>query len=473
MLGIRIPESARLVRNIGHALQYLVDHLTYFYVFYSNDWCSPGDALRADPEATVRFGREANPVLEDGARFYREALDRLRALAQGGDSANIPGQDARHPAYAASPEASLFILSHSPAAVAMRATLTEAQHLLLGSAAGEKTWFVGGLPKGAGVGPGCDPALSPEVLARCGALVRQCRSFIEEIFWPDMLLVARIFRTWATIGRTGTFLSWGEFPGPPGEASLFPGGVFTMDDPIRVRPADPDAVSEASDPAWTARDGDRYRLRFGPGEAAYHWANDDFRWFSVPRQAGQVCEVGPVARIIGAYAGGNAMVRSLVDAALSWLALPLLALDSTLGRVLARGVEAVVCIRAVEAWLGNLEAVLAAGNAPLRTGWTMPAAGEGIGLAELARGALLHRIRWENGRIVSHASLVPSLWNFSPRGGDGSLGPLERAVRSLAVADPARPIELFRLIHAFDPCNACVLRIEDRDTGRVLQSAVK
>ncbi len=473
LVGIRLPEAARLVRNIVHGLQFLLDHLTNFYVFYANDWLSPGAALRATPAKTAAFAGEANPCLRAGARFYAAAQERLAAQAASEGGGWFPGRDGEEPGYAVSPEASLCILSHVPAALAIRAKLAQAQKILQGSLAAVATWHVGGLPKSAGLAPGDNPDLSPAARAACAALVGECRRFIEDVFWPDVLHVGRAYREWAAIGRTDVLLSWGEFPGPGGGEPLFPGGVFRLGEAVAVRPAGLSALAVDQDPDWAAPDRARYRLRFGPGEPAYRWRGEAFRWFSAPRLDGQACEVGPLARVVGAYGQGNALVRSLADAALAALDLPLAALNSTLGRVLARGLEAVACIRAAGDWLRDLDVCLDRDDAALRVDWELPGAGEGVGLAELGRGALAHRLRLRDGRIVEHRALVPSLWNFSPRGGDGSPGPLERALRSAPVADPARPVELLRIIHTFDPCNACVLRVEDGDTGRVSRTNAK
>jgi Ni,Fe-hydrogenase I large subunit len=473
LVGINIPEPARLVRNTVHALQFLLDHLAHFYVFYGTDWCSLAAALRAAPGETAGFAHNWNPRLTAGEAFYRDAQTRLAALAAGAQGTVFATADGASARDAASPEASLLVLSHMDAAMAIRAKLTRAQKILQGTLAADATWHVGGLPPSASLTGGGNPDLSPAARAACAALVRECRRFIEDVFWPDAQLLGRVSRDWAAIGRSDAFLSWGEFPGPSGGDPLFPCGVFGLADGGWASPASPDAVTEDTQPAWSVADGDRYRLRFGPGERAYVWHNDDFHWFCVPRHAGRACEVGPLARVVGAYVRGNAMVRALVDAALARLGLPLAALAATPGRMLARGLEAVVCVRHAADWLLELEACLARGDAALRCSWDMPDAGEGIGLAELSRGALVHRIRLADRRIVAHEALVPSLWNFSPRDGDGVRGPLEQALLGTPVADPDHPAELLRIVHAFDPCNACVLRIEDDDSGRVVRTSAK
>jgi hypothetical protein len=111
--------------------------------------------------------------------------------------------------------------------------------------------------------------------------------------------------------------------------------------------------------------------------------------------------------------------------------------------MLARALESAVLIQAALSWLDDLDGLVAGGAAALRADIRdMPASGQGLGLAEIARGALVHRIRMEKRRIVSHDSLVPSLWNFSPRDASGARGPLEQALLGTPVADPGRPLEI-------------------------------
>lgn len=468
LIGVSLPEPVRLIRNLAHCLQWLVDHLTYFYAFYVDDWVSPAAAAKASPEATAALARRLGASDPAGSAFYRAAQQELAGRAMAADPGCWPesGGDAF-------PEASLLVLSHVPAALAVRAELTRAQHLLQGSAAADAAWHVGGLPASAGLRPGSDPDLSPAARAACAGLLANGRRFIEEAFLPDALLLGRLYRDRAASGRTEAFLTWGEFPGRAGEPAFFPGGVFTLGETIACGPASPELVTEAEEPDWDDRDAARYRLRLGPSEPVYRWPSDEFRWFSVPRHAGRACEVGPLARLVGAYGQGNPVVRQLVDAALDRLDVPLSGLNSTLGRVVARGLEAAACIRAATTWLADLDRCLDRADVVLQTPWKLPESGEGVGLAELSRGALIHRLVLADRRIVRHQSLVPSLWNFSPRSGDGRPGPLEQALQAAPVADPDRPQELARIIHTFDPCNACRLRLEDADTGRVFRSNVK
>ncbi|WP_176631763.1 nickel-dependent hydrogenase large subunit [Desulfolutivibrio sulfoxidireducens] len=475
LLGAHVPPAARLVRDLAQALGWISEHLGHFYLFHLTDWTNPGRALRADPAMTARLAARDRPCPDAGGRaFYAEAAARLSALTAG-EAGEIFGiADWDHPAHTASPEHHLLLASHVPGAMETRARLAEALAALRCTGPDHPAFQIGGLAESAGTAPGASPDLSGPARTVCAALLAACRDFILDTFLPDALCAAAASRDWADIGKTGTYLAWGDLPGKDGDPPFFPGGVFTLGGGIRTNLVSPDLVFEDNAPAWTATDADRYRLRLGPGQPRYQWKNDDFTWFGVPRHAGLACEVGPLARVLGACATGNDAVKGLVDSALHRLNLPLAALDSTLGRMLARAIEAAALIQAALSWLDSLDVLLAEGPVPLRADIrNLPASGEGVGLAEIARGALVHRIRMEKRRIIRHDSLVPSLWNFSPRGADGVRGPLEQALLGTPVADPGRPLEILRTVHAFDPCNACLLRVEDGDASRVVAVAAK
>jgi Ni,Fe-hydrogenase I large subunit len=470
LAGVQLPEAARLVRNLAQSLQLLSDHLTHFYHFSLSDWLNLGRALRADTGKTARLAERTCPRPDHGrAAFYGEALQRLNALAkgEGGEFFSVSAWD--HPAYAGGPEAHLLVFSHSQAALAIRAKLAEAQKLLRCTGPDHPAYQIGGLSEAADGGPD----LSAEARSGCAELLRQCAMFIQHTFLSDALLVAHLYRQETGIGQTGAFLSWGDFPLGQKAGALFPGGVFTLGRELLAQPAAWNQVRVEEEPAWADVDANRYRLRFGALESGYRWTNDSFKWFAVPRYAGLACEAGPLSRVLGACALGDGPVRQLVADALRRADLPVSALNSTVGRMLARGLEAASVAQAALRWLDELDEELRGGKVPVQARWSLPDSGEGVGLAEIGRGALAHTLRLENGRVVRHNYLIPSLWNFSPRSGDGTPSPLEQALASTPVANSSHPLEILRTVHAFDPCNACVIRLEDDDAGKTVTVRAK
>lgn len=175
-------------------------------------------------------------------------------------------------------------------------------------------------------------------------------------------------------------------------------------------------------------------------------------------------EVGPLARVMVAYAGGNQEIKGLVDDALKRLELPPKALISTLGRTLARALETKYSVDHLAGFYADLIANIKSGDTqtfnpekwdPSR--W--PATAQGVGFAEAPRGALAHWIKIRDGKVESYQAVVPTTWNAAPRDEKGGKGPYEASLLDTPVAVQDQPLELLRTIHSFDPCLACATHL--------------
>ncbi|MCL6641407.1 MAG: nickel-dependent hydrogenase large subunit, partial [Candidatus Rokubacteria bacterium] len=181
-------------------------------------------------------------------------------------------------------------------------------------------------------------------------------------------------------------------------------------------------------------------------------------------------EVGPLARLLVAYASGHGEVKEVVDGALRQLEVPLEALFSTLGRTAARGLETRLVARWAREFYAQLLANIKNGDTRMadRSKWdpsTWPPEAKGVGMSEAPRGALAHWIVIRNGTIDNYQLVVPSTWNASPRDAQGQMSAYEASLVGTPVADPDQPLEILRTIHSFDPCIACAVHLHD-ERGR-------
>jgi hydrogenase large subunit len=175
-----------------------------------------------------------------------------------------------------------------------------------------------------------------------------------------------------------------------------------------------------------------------------------------------------------AYAAGHSRVREAITQGLSHLAVGPQALFSTLGRVLARGVETLLIAEQMQNWIDELEANMDNGNLSTHNGtlWdpaTWPAEATGWGSTEAPRGGLAHWVRIRNGRIETYQAVVPTTWNGSPRDALGQRGVWEEALIGTPVIDPEKPVEILRTVHSFDPCMACAVHIVDTQNREITQ----
>jgi [NiFe] hydrogenase large subunit/hydrogenase large subunit len=174
------------------------------------------------------------------------------------------------------------------------------------------------------------------------------------------------------------------------------------------------------------------------------------------------------------YASGHTRVRALVDGALKTLGVGPEALFSTLGRVAARGIETQVLAEKMEDWVNGLAANMEAGDTRIHDNskWepsSWPAEATGAGFHEAPRGSLGHWVSIRNGAISNYQCVVPSTWNAGPRDAKGRRGPYEEALIATPVADPARPVEILRTVHSFDPCMACGVHVVDPDRREIVK----
>ncbi len=451
--GVTPPKNARLVRSLVQAVQCIQDHLLHFYHFYLEDWASTARALHADPRQSMLLAA----CQDKDTPFFKEFQNSLRIKAQQTahrDHSAYQGEDALH----------LLLLSHVQDSLAVRSTLSQIIELLGCKGICHAVYEIGGLSDSICL----DASVRDAIFCRLDAFER----FVAEILLPDQLRIAGAYPQWTREGRFDSFLTWGDFTHPAEDALLYPSGVFTAEPDalngmaLHAHPAAPQQVRELDASSWTSEDADYYRLRFGSRGPSCRWSEQSLSWITAPRHDGMPYEVGPLARVLGAYASGESQVRPAVDAALSQAKLPLQALCSTMGRVLARGIECACLVAAAKKWLTALDTALTHGDSCLRHPYSLPACGSGLGLVEVSRGGLLHRVELENNTIIKHDYLIPTLWGFSPRG-EGRRGPLEQALLQTPVADAAHPLEILRTVHAFDPCNTQLLLVDSSDTEHI------
>ena len=227
---------------------------------------------------------------------------------------------------------------------------------------------------------------------------------------------------------------------------------------------------------WDGETTPKYTGPKPPYEFLNTGASDKYTWMKAPRLDDKPMEVGPLSRMLVAYAKGQPQVQATVNAVLEKVSAAAGAklgpevLFSTLGRIAARCVETVVMAGQLDAWTNELAANIKAGDLQIHEGskWdpaTWPAEAKGFGYHEAPRGGLGHWVHIKDGKIANYQCVVPSTWNCSPRDNKGQPGPYEAALIGTPIADPTMPVEILRTIHSFDPCMACGVHVVDA-TGR-------
>lgn len=119
---------------------------------------------------------------------------------------------------------------------------------------------------------------------------------------------------------------------------------------------------------------------------------------------------------------------------------------SVMGRHVARAEETFYMLSAIERWLKEVKA----GEETFASA-EIPAKSEGVGFTEAPRGSLVHYINIKDQKIDNYQIVSATLWNCNPRDDSGQLGPVERALIGTPVPDISNPVNVARVIRAFDP----------------------
>jgi len=479
-LDIRIPPNANTIRNLVHGMQFVQDHVIHFYHLHALDWVDVVSALSADPNGTARIAASISPWPNNSATYFREIQERIRRFVSGGQLGIFTNGYWGHPAYKLPPEVNLLAVAHYLEALDWQRDVIRL-HTIFGGKNPHPNFLVGGMASAINLDD--TATINAERLTDVGAMISRARRFVEEVYWPDLVAIAGFYKDWAAIGGgTGNYLSVGEFPERDVrdiDSNYLPRGIILNKNLAEVLPYDHTKVQEYIQHSWYEyAGGDEVGLHPWEGETKARYTgpqppwqylqdHDKYSWMKAPRYEGRPMEVGPLARVLVAYASGHDDVRGLAGEALGRLQVGPEALFSTLGRVAARGLETVLLARKLEQWHNDLVQRIKGGDIATfnRDKWdpdTWPATTQGYGYLDAPRGALGHWVEIQNGRISRYQCVVPSTWNCSPRDGQGQRGPYEAAlVDNHPLVDPERPIEILRTIHSFDPCMACGVHVLD------------
>ena len=480
-LGIEVPENANLIRNIIGASQYVQDHVIHFYHLHALDWVDVTLALKADPAKTSQLAESISPWPKSSRNYFKGVQDKVKALVESKQLSLFSSGYWGHPAYHLPPEANLLAVAHYIEALEFQKDYIRIHAVLGGKNPHLQTYLVGGMSTSMDPNePGA--TINPERITFLTELAAKAQDFVDQVYVPDVLAVASFYRDWFGRGEgLGNFLSYGDYPqgGVKDPARFYlPRGAIFGHDLSKVHPVDPANVTEYVTHSWYEYgDGDQNAKNPYQGETKPKYSgpkppfehlnvDQKYSWLKAPRYQDHAMEVGPLSRMLVAYASGHPDVKPVVDAVLAKLNAPAAALFSTLGRVGARAIEAKVMAAQVTKWVAELGDKLGHGNLLIHNGekWdpdTWPKQAQGWGFHEAPRGSLGHWVHIEDKKIQNYQCVVPTTWNAGPRDAKGQRGAYEAALLKTPIADPERPVEILRTVHSFDPCLACAVHVVD------------
>jgi hydrogenase large subunit len=480
-LGIAVPPTAELVRNIMLTTQYVQDHVIHFYHLHALDWVDIVNALKADPKKTADLAQSFSTYDKNTAAHFNDVQKKIKAFAASGLGIFANGYWG-HSAYKLPPEANLLAVAHYLDALEWQKEIVKI-HAVFGGKNPHPNYLVGGVP--CSIDADEVAAINSERLNLVSRLISQADEFVNQVYIPDLLAVASFYKDWAGHGGgLKNYLCYGDFPTKgygQTESLKFARGAILGRDLSTVHPVnarDAQEIKEYIAHSWYSYEGgDAAGIHPWAGETKINYSGpqppfetlagyEKYSFLKTPRWKENPMEVGPLARLLVSYASGHSDVKELIGMVLGKLNVPVDALFSTLGRTAARGVDAALAMVWLKDFFGQLmdrvkTREVSTFNNEKWDPKTWPAECEGVGLVEAPRGALAHWIKIKNGKIDNYQLVVPTTWNGSPRDAKSQRSSFEEALIGTPVANIEQPVEILRTIHSFDPCLACAVHLYD------------
>lgn len=429
-----ITDNGRILRNLIQGANFVQSHILHFYQLAALDY--------VDVAAVADY--QGNDATLNKVKEF---------IARGHLGPFVPRYEGD---YRLSKEQNRAAVAHYVEALNMRRLAHEAVAVFGGKMPHNMSIVAGGVTA----------APTVDKIASFLWKLEQLSDFIDTHYLPDVLMVADRYSDYFGIG-TGckNYLSFGVFdldsdPDLTKRKRYFPQGIVGAD--LKLRRVDPNKITEEVQSSWFKETGPvhPYDGQTDPDRdkaGAYSWCKS-------PRYAGEVLEVGPLARMLNAYVSGDAEVRSMVDGVLARYKAGPEVLSSVLGRHAARAIECKIVAARLKEWVLQLVP-----GAPTFTDFPLEVTSRGMGLHEAPRGALGHWVVAENGKTTNYQAVVPTTWNAGPMDGQGQPGPIEQALIGTRVKDQRNPFELVRIVRSYDPCLSCAVHVvtpKGEDLGR-------
>jgi len=488
-LDIKVPKNASLIRNIMNEAIHIHDHVVHFYHLHAFDWVDVLDALNADPNETSKLAQSISDWPKSSPGYFADVQSKVKKVVDSGQLGIFANGYWGHPEYKLPPEVNLLAVAHYLEALDWQKEVVKI-HTIFGGKNPHPHYVVGGMATPLDINS--DNGIHAERLMHVSQIIDEAREFVKKVYVPDLLAIGSFYKEWLHGGGLNNYLVYGDFPtGDIRDVDTYriPRGIILdgkLDKIYQVDPKDSEQIKEFIDHSWYTYEGKETggkhpwggetTLNYTGPKPPYDQLNveEKYSWLKSPRWKEKPMETGPLARIMVGYASGREDYVQLVDDALKKLNIPLEALQSALGRTVARGLESIL----ISDWMRDdmdqlLENIKNGDQTTFdRSKWepdTWPKEAKGVGWLEAPRGSLGHWIEIENQKVKNYQAVVPTTWNASPIDHNGNQGAYEASLQNTPIADPNKPLEILRIVHSFDPCLACAVHLTDLETKELTE----
>ena len=480
-LDYPIPMQARLIRDLMMRTILVQDHVIPFYQLQAFDWVNVVSALKADPEKAAAIGTSLSDWSGNAAGTMKEVQATVQKLVASGQLSIFTNGYWDHPGYRLPPEADLMAVAHYLQALTFQRDMIRL-HTIFGGKNPHPNMLVGGMASP--INMDNEWTINQVRLSQLQSMVANILVFTEKVYYPDVLAILASYKEWFDIGAAnpnfmalGLAGTWGS--GDPNQyrGTRLKPGLLADGDLTRPLPFDMTKIAEFVNSAWydysvgrekalPPWEGQTNPNYTGP-QPPYRWLSDreQYTWDKAPRYDGRAVQVGPIARILLAYAQKEPSVVAMLNAAMAKLGIRLEQMNSTAGRTLARAMESVLIAREMQEMFADFTSRIRSGdtvvfNPAKWKPYTWPNKAKGVGFVEAPRGLLSHWVQFENETIKNYQCIVPTTWNASGRDPSGQMGAFEYSLAhggKHPLLDKDKPLEALRTIHSFDPCMSCAV----------------
>ncbi|WP_455755740.1 nickel-dependent hydrogenase large subunit [Sulfurimonas sp.] len=462
--SLELPKNAEIIRDLMAMALFIQDHVVHFYHLHSLDFVDITSALSADTKLTSKEAHKYHKKpFRNSHSHYEATIEKLSKYVKAGKLGPFSNGYWGHKDYKLTPEQNLIMISHYLEALKFQTNISKAVAIFGGKTPHPQSIVVGGVSSVADM-------LNPQRLNDYLFIIKEAKDFIERAYLPDAKLLALAYRDEikAGVGRAnGNFLSVGgyEFEG---ERKLFCSGVVYNHDFENIQEFDESKITEEIDRAWyenEAKDNEVCYTDLNEDGSLKTAKNDDkYSWIKAPRYDGKTMETGPLARVLISYKKDNTLIKSFVDEFLKDTDLELMDLSTSVGRNAARAIEtSYICeyiFKLVSRLIQNIKYYDT--DTWVKFDFdSLDKEAKGRAFFEVPRGTLSHFVNIKDARIENFSVIAPTTWNATPKNFDGLRGAYEEALVGLKIQDTAKPLEVLRVLHSFDPCLACAVHIID------------
>ncbi len=487
-LNIEVPVNAQYIRNMILAAHTIQDHIVHFYQLSALDWVDITSALQADPNKAAEILKGVSTWSLNSPEEFTRVQNKIKNLVASGQLGIFANGYWGHPAMKLSPEVNLIAVAHYLQALECQRDANRIVALLGGKTPHIQNLAVGGVANpinldGVGV-------LNLERLMYLKSFIDRLGDFIEQVYKIDAAVIAAGYPEWLEVGKGANhYMCVPEFPMDNKNGSfLLPGGYLENGDFSTYRPITShtdeyliNGIKESGKHAWYKED-EPLAPWEGKTNPDYTGWDDDgkYSWVKAPTFYDKTVEVGPLADLLCKLAAKHQPTeKHFNDVAnlyqtLTGNSISVNQLESTFGRIIGRTVRCCVLNESLSIQWQALIDNIGRGDYTtfIKPSFPENTVTKGVGFGEVPRGLLSHWIVVKDGKIENYQAVVPSTWNAGPRNFNDEPGPYEQALVGTPIADPAKPLEVVRTIHSFDPCMSCAVHIIDIEGAEVTKVKV-